>query len=1215
MLGAVLFCALLAGRPTSAQVDAGALQGTVRDQSAAVIPGAKITVTNEGTAFKLSTVSGGDGSYIITPIKIGTYTVEAESQGFQKARRAGIVVDIQQQVVVDFTLVPGAITQTVEVTAESPILQTQNGSVGGVVNSNEIVNLPLNGRNYNFLARLTAGVTHAQEDGRGLDASGWFAANGTRPAQNNMLLDGIDNNSNNVDFLSGAAYVVRPPVDAIAEFKLQTNSFNAEFGRAGGAVLNASLKSGANQIHGSAWEFVRNDKFDAADFFQNANGQLKGKFRRNQFGAAAGGPFKRNRSFWFADYEGTRIRQATPWVANVPTAAERASGYTDFRDLISGQTGNAGTDLLGRTFLLGTIFDPATTRPVVAGQPDPVTGTVGPASCPLDKDGKPTCFTRDPFYNGVLGNQTDFTSASQVALLNQLPAGRLDQNAINLLNLYPDPTRSGLFNNFAASPVSKDNVNQFDVRIDHNFSERNQVFARYSYFDEPRLKPGPFTGFADGGGFNQGDEHIRNQGAALSYTHSFSPTLINEARVGFNREHVTRLQPFGNDTSDIPGKFGIPGILQTKGNGGLPPIIVGGLNPQLGGSEWLVSERFSSTYQITENLTKVYNTHTFKGGLEIQRISFPWIAPPWSRGHFEFDGVYSSIPNQNDGSTGRAQILLSPTTSSVPGGIDNVGGANTIFASNFGALASNKNYYGAYFQDDWKVSPKLTLNLGLRWDHFGLVGDKYGAQANFVPGTPFNGAQFIMPTRRKSDQLSTSFTNTLALDGINLLYSDAYGTGLGITQKLNFAPRFGFAYQPRPKLVVRGGYGIYYGAFENRGGYPSLGYNYPFQFGFGFFAPNSASPITYQDGQLATLERGLLDIPLSPASVNASGLSFRGIEFRYKTPYVQGFNFMTQYEITPNDSFEIGYVASLGRHIEVFTGTNHVTKLLPPDVNPQGSVPYVPFPDFGRDASYASTNANSYYHSLQSKYTRRLSKGLDVLAAYTWAKTRTDAGDLLSGGGVGVGRAPNIPGFGIDKDYGLAEFDVRNAFTLSGTYQLPAGRGKRYMAGAGRVQDAILGGWVTNWIWTMYDGQPVTFNCQTTTAAAVGCFALLVPGQNVIGGKHNVDQWLNPAAFQDPPAATTIGQTDFAPLGGANTQAVGPGFHRFDFSFFKEIKTSEKTHMEFRAEFFNLTNHPNFSLFFISNNFRDTANFAKIGSTRDNPNDPRQVQFALKFYF
>src|SRR5437588_7651820 len=376
----VLLFAILASTPlflskqALAQVDTGALLGTVKDQSGAVVPGTRVTLIDEGTSFAVTTTSAHDGTYIFRPIKISTYSVEAEYQGFRKVKRSGIEVSIQAQVVVDLMLVPGAVNETVEVKSALPLLQTPSGSVGEVMDSGSINNLPLNGRNFNFLARLTAGVTRAQPDTRGLDANGWFAANGTRPAQNNLLLDGIDNNSNNVDFLNGAAYVLRPPVDAVAEFKIQTSAFDAQFGRAGGAVLNVSLKSGTNRFRGSAWEFVRNDKFDAADYFQNAAKQPKGEYRQNQFGGAIGGPIRKNKTFWFADYEGLRVRQATPWVASVTTTGERASGYTDFRDLITGQRGIAGTDLLGRSFPHGTIFDPATTRPVTHGQVESATG-------------------------------------------------------------------------------------------------------------------------------------------------------------------------------------------------------------------------------------------------------------------------------------------------------------------------------------------------------------------------------------------------------------------------------------------------------------------------------------------------------------------------------------------------------------------------------------------------------------------------------------------------------------------------------------------------------------------------------------------------------------------------------------------------------------------------------------------------------------------------
>ncbi len=504
------------------QVDTGTILGTVRDNTGAVIPGASVTVRSEGTGFTQTMKTSSAGTYVFTPLRIGGYSVEVENPGFKKERRTGLQLNIQQQLVADVNLSVGDVSSEIEVTAAAPILQTESGSVGQVIEGKTINNLPLNGRNYTFLARLVPGATVGQPEGRGLNANGWFTANGTRPAQNNYMLDGIDNNTNNVDFLSGAAYVLKPPIDAIGEFKLQTNSFSAEFGRAGGAVLNASIKSGTNQFHGSLWEFIRNDKLDATDFFLNSAGQKKGSFKQNQFGATVGGRIIKDKTFFFADYEGTRIRQGVPQTGlTVPTAAQRASGFTNFSDLIALQSGTR-TDALGRTFPLGTVFDPATTRSIGNGQ-----------------------YVRDPFPG------------------NTIPSNRLDPNAVKLLGLFPAPTGPGLYGNYNVNRNSTTDVNAFDTRVDEYFSTKDQVFGRYSWSRSPSFIPAPFTGYADGGGFNAGDQNVDTQGAALSYTHSFTPTFVNEARIGFNREHTSRVQAYGNDTSDIPGQFGIQGILQT----------------------------------------------------------------------------------------------------------------------------------------------------------------------------------------------------------------------------------------------------------------------------------------------------------------------------------------------------------------------------------------------------------------------------------------------------------------------------------------------------------------------------------------------------------------------------------------------------------------------------------------------------------------------------
>ena len=837
----VAFLALLfAASPLFAQVDAGAILGTVTDQSGGAINGAKVTLTNEGTGASLTFATSSDGVYKFSPVRIGSYKIDVTFQGFQAVTTKGVVVNIGAEVVQNFSLKPGSVTQTVEVTAAAPLLESQDASVGQVVDTTSVNNLPLNGRNFTFLAQLSAGVNTPQADTRGNAASGAFSANGNRPAQNNYLLDGIDNNSDTVDFLNGTNYVVLPPVDAIQEFKVQTSDFSAEFGRSGAAVLNATIKSGTNEFHGSGWEFFRNDKLDAADFFENAHQIKKGELRQNQFGTTIGGPVViphffngRNKLFFFADYEGFRRVQGTVSSGTVPTLAERNSWNSsatmvDFSDLLT-QSGSS-TDILGRSFKTGQIFDPATTRPVDCGVADPVTGLTV-ACTGTQTTGTAIGYVRDPFVG------------------NLIPASRLDPNAIKLLNLYPLPTTSSLFSNFASSPALFEHRNSFDTRMDYNLNEKNQIFFRFSYVDDPQFIPGIFGGIADGGAFQQGNQTALAQQSALGYTHTFSPTLINEVRAGFNYLHTTRSGPVSGQLG-IPGQYGVQDIPQVAENGGLPAFGIGGL-ATLGSNAFLPSDEVTSTFQLTDDLTKIYGKHTFKMGIEWQHVKFSTLQPPWSHGEFDYSGAFTDIAGgSNSGSTGRADFLLTPIASTLPAadnGINYVGGSSNVYASNISLTDDGKSYYGGYINDDWKVTSKLTVNLGVRYDFFGLVGEHHGEQANFVPSL-FGVPTEIMPPGPLTTQLSTGcptcYTNLLAQDGISLLITDHYGAGLGHSQKANFAPRVGFAYQASPKLVVRGGIGLFYNGFENRGYSPNIGESYPFQFQFHYYPANDSTPTT-----------------------------------------------------------------------------------------------------------------------------------------------------------------------------------------------------------------------------------------------------------------------------------------------------------------------------------------------------------------------------------
>jgi Carboxypeptidase regulatory-like domain/TonB dependent receptor-like, beta-barrel len=1243
---ASLVVLLCSAAPLRAQVDAGSVLGTVSDASGGAVRSATVTITNEGTSASLSTTTSADGAYKFSPVRIGTYKLTVTLQGFQTVTQKGVTVNVGQDVVVDFALKPGSVSETVEVVSSIPVLETQDASVGQVVDSRNVDNLPLNGRNFTFLAQLAAGVNTPQADTRGNAASGAFSANGLRPAQNNYLLDGIDNNSDTVDFLNGTNYVVLPPVDAVQEFKVQTSDFSAEFGRSGAAVLNATIKSGTNEFHGAAWEFFRKDKLDAADFFENAGGIKKGELRQNQFGFTAGGPVVipkvfngRTKLFFFGDYEGLRRVQGTILTGSVPTAAERASGYTNFQDLITGQSSAAPRDdALGRLIPVGTILDPATTRAVTKGVVDPVSGIAATT----------TGFVRDPFGT-CAPSTTSFTIAA--CGLNILPAGRLDPNAIKLLNLYPNPTNGNLFSNFANSPKLFEHRNSFDSRLDANFNEKNQLFFRFSLNDDPQFIPGIFGGVADGGGFQQGLQTANAQQSALGYTHTFSPTFINEIRAGLNYLHTTRVSPDANNLTDIPSTFGIQGIPQQALNGGLPAFGINGLQT-LGSNAFLPSDEVTSTFQITDTVTKIYGKHTFKLGFEWQHVKFSTLQPPWSRGEFDYNGDYTDIPNVNGGSTGRADFLLTPVASTVPGGVNFVGGSSEVFVSNISLTDNGKDYYGAFVNDDWKLTPKLTVNLGLRWDFFGLVGEHHENQANFVPtGPPTGGPLYIIPVGKNSGNVSSGcplcFTNLLATDGVTLAVTDKYGQGLGNSQNNDFAPRIGVAYQVNPKLVVRAGFGLFYNGFENRGFSPNLGENYPFQFNFSFSSPNDGTPIsggtpfagcaaTAPYGGTATFEAGFACTPLSPLLVtNATGLALRGIQFNYQTPYTMGANLTLQYQLTPSMSVQAGYVTSLARHLESFPGSNNPTSIAPAGT---AEKTLVPLADFGFNSSYAATGGMSAYHALQTKVEKQFANGLNFLFAYTYAKTMTDAGDLLNGGSVAGFRAPAVPGLGMAFDYGLADFDVRNVFHFSGGYELPFGKGKRFMSDASGLADKAIGGWSIIWSTTLQGGQPISLSCPSSTAASLGCGDLYT-GQPLKLGLHTdangVLSWFgNPAAFVQPcvlgaggPIANQptgcVPLTGAAALGGI-TQVPGPGFHRLDFSLFKNISLTERFKLQFRTEIFNIFNHPNFNapnfggngVTAISNSGNyNSSTFGEIGSTRDAPYDPRQIQFALKLYY
>jgi len=1176
-----------------AQVDTGAVVGTVVDGQQQRIAGAVVKLRQEATNAERTAKSGQDGGFAFSPLTIGSYTLTVERDGFDRYVQTGIAISAQSTVRAEVALHVGSVTETVQVAAGAALLETQSSALQQLVNQKSINDLPLNGRNVAFLAQTAPGVTIAQADSRGLAASGSFSANGARRGQNDYLLDGIDNNAAIMDYVNQTQYVVLPPPDALQEFVVQTSNYSAEFGHSAGAVLNVSTKSGADKFHGDAWEFFRNDALDARNYFATA--AQKPAYRQNQFGFAFSGPVivpklynGRGKTFFFFDYQGTRIAQDSSKVSTVPTAAERSSGFTSFGDLIAGQSGTR-TDALGRVFPVGTIFDPATTRATTAGVVDATTHLAAAS----------TGFVRDPFYSGSVVGQTSFTGAGQVALLNQLPSARLNANAIALLNLFPSPTGSGILNNYTSFPTVKNNSDGVDLRIDQRFGEKDSAFVRYSYLNTDQSNPGPFTGIADGQSSRPGSGATQAQNVALSETHIITPALVNEARVGYSRVVDIRRQQFANQLG-IPAQYGIGGIPQYAGNGGLPSLTFGALST-LGQPGSLPSNKASDITQVSDNVTFSHGHQTIRGGVLWQNIAYPTSTPSSARGTFGFSGIYTSVVNLTDSTTDRAQFLLNPTTDAISSKYNYVGGANSISASSFPPISNlRRSYLGLYVQDDWRALSKLTLNFGLRWEHYGVPSERDNRQANFIPGplgNPAVGAQFLIP-RSQVAAVPQAFLTLLAKDNIAFVPTD--NAGLGTTQKANFAPRFGASYEVNPRVVIHAGTGLFYGGYENYGLSAMPAANFPFNIATSYSAANAVTPLT-ADNSIGTLANGLTNVPLSASVANLTSISLLGRAYDWKSAYTIGYNAQVQYQVNATTVLKVAYAGSVSRHLQSAVGTNTLNTVLPASANAQTNSF---FPDFARGGTFVIPSAVTNYNSLQVDVTRRWQHDLTIDANYTYSKCLGDARDLLDNN-IGAYRAPYVQGAGIGYDYGLCDTDVRNIFHASGTYTLPFGHGQRFATQG--LGSALAGGWSLQGISTVQDGQPLTVACSATLSAGLGCNALKVAGQSPYAGAHNVTQFLNPAAFANPVATAT----GLAALGGSPTQVSGPAYRKLDLSLFRQIALPEGTRLEIRAEAFNVTNTANFSQP-GSLNFSTPATFASITSTRDNS---RQLQFAAKLYW
>jgi hypothetical protein len=1194
------------------QADQGTITGVVQDPSGAVVGNASVTLTNVDQGQILKSKSDGSGIYVFSPIKIGNYKITAAAPGFKATTQTDLHLSMQQRLNVVVTLTPGAVTETVTVTDEAPLMQTQESSVGQTMDTETIDSVPLNGRNWVYIAQLAAGVS-PPSGSRGA-GKGDFNANGQRAEENNFILDGVDNNANVVDFFNGASYVVNPPPEALAEFKVQTSSYSAEFGHSAGAVISASIKSGSNNFHGSAWEYVRNTVFDAYSWNDN---HIKPNYHDNVFGATLGGPVWRNKLFLFADAQANRIAFNPKQTFSVPTANERMG---DFSELLN-------PDLLGSKQTIQLYKQSA--------------------------DGTPVAITNNCL---VAGSPNCPTAGVEGLTLNK--------TALNVLSLYPEANVNGgkLYNNRSSALPIRDNTFQWDVRADWTIGPKDTTYSRFSYYNEVGKNSSVLGDTLDGGGSSSGsgDGKTKNLGDNYmwSETHVFTQTMTNEARFGFNYLHTGYQHPHANDDG-YALSMGFGGIPTGSLNGGLPNVSFSGTSsPQgFGSPTWAATDEHNNVYQIIDNLTKIAGNHALKAGVSYQNIRFSTFQPQEPRGYYNYTGASTSLPGTSNTGYGVADFLLDQQ--------NNAGLSNAV------TDRDQRANFAAYFQDDWRYNSKLTFNLGIRWEYFQPYKEIGGNQASFYftskptfDATTGKGkvtGKYLIPTQTQASASATiaanGFDTSLKNNGMDIVYDS--NPRLQTSQNKNFAPRVGVAWSPNDKTVVRAGFGIFFGGLESLGYWGNLGENYPFQFSGSFPAGSCTGNYCPTDG--LTIANGFTDIISKGFASQVTNLSLRGTDAGAKSPYTEDWNLTFERSFSSDLVASLSYVANTSRHLEINIDPNSAMALENHNNNAQSTHP---MPDFSGSA-YTGFGGISNYNALQSKLEKRMSKGFNLLATYTWSHAMDDAVTPLGSSGDGNYRSTNLIPFG--KDYANASFDVRQRFTFNGMYELPFGKGRAYL-NKNAVVDEVVGGWSINAMFTAQTGEHFTVSPSGISAAAGfenGPFAYPVKNQYAKGGTStsplgtasncaasvkNRANWYNPCSFANPwdsaaavfkdgsnnPHYIPTDATDAAAqaklgnntpvyvqdtalvmgyAGGKRDSAVGPGFERVNMSIFKDFNIYRASKLTFRADVFNVFNTPSLGLPSTMNTSASGGNITAPRSIQNNSPDARFIQLSGKISF
>jgi len=1198
-----------------AQAYFGTVSGELTDSTGAVVVGASVMLSDEEKGFNYITTSDSNGRYLFRSVAPGLYSVTAEAKGFAKATSGKFRVDVNQNATTNLALKVGAAATTVEVGAASQTIQTEDAETGQVVNRRFINDLPLIDRSVVALTSLAPGVTE-MDDQCGAGCTGTnFVSNGSRGSTSDILTDGASvTNSEPNGGITSATYLPSP--EAVEEFKVQQTNFSAEYGFSGASVVNMVTRSGSNKFHGSVYEFFRDDSLDANDWFSNRNGDPIPPLRRNNYGFTFGGPIFKNKTFFFVDYDGLRNSGLSTSNAAVPTDLMRAG---DFSEVCAAQGGE---------------FDDSGLCSEAAGQLwDPYSGVYSP------DDGGVLRSTFIPFNNIAAYTSPGPASAT--------PGNLIDPVAQQLMNLFPEPTSEGdIYNNWFGSGANHGYNDQFDIKIDHRFSQSNQLSGKFAYQYNHGQGLDCFKNFADPcqGGPGWSNAHL----FAINDTHTFSPTLLLNTTLGFTRGvwHIDAYSPHGVD--DPLGTLGLPSYLQSNGFTGVPAIFIDQY-PSAGytniGTDPYGNYRLGqNTGQLSITIDKVHGQHELKFGFDgrIHQINYIQTNAPVGLFSFNTDAT-NACPSGIDacGGDSMASFMMGMMTQGDAGN-----GGGSYYEIQFRPATTNYQY-GFFGQDNWKVTPKLTLNLGLRYDVTLPRTDRYNRQNWFDQKavSPLNDGSLTY-----TDPL-TGGTATRQLLGGEVFASSSQRTNY-VTDWSDVQPRFGLAYQFAPKMVVRGGYGIYFG--QSRSGvtgvapYGSQGFN---QF---------TNVITVDPSDRSTPFAHLNDpFPfglIQPAGnslglMNDVGFGGNGplrIASANTTPYEQSWSLGVERQLPSNILLNVEYIGKKGTHLP-FSGSNAINHLGPeiehytpdqisalntvytnpggdedctPFCNPffglitdpnssmsgsvQGYQMLLPYPQFTSVTTEPQMIASSIYHGLQVLAEKKFSNGLQFLATYTWSKSIDDSSQADDNvtwlGSFSSLQDPNKP----QLERSLSTFDIPHVFQFSYSYDLPIGRGRPFGGNMPRWADLIVGGWKTNGIWRIADGRPLAFTVSDGNPLPT------YGGQrpNIVGtpkrnhGSNFMDQYFVDDSVFQRPDDFTLGNAPRA-LGSVRS----PWSFTADLSVGKQFQIREEMNFEFRLEAQNAFNHP---VFGTPDTSVDDESFGQIFYTSVGP---RQVQLAFKFNF